>query len=431
MYTEHTTETLMPKLSPVGRVVRQAMDEILRIRRVILTTRNPVGKTMGPTVPMESVSDGSQTYRGPLDRPQRPETPFYDSPLPLHETPEVREFLRRRPLWSGPEDPDGLPADHPDLIWSFGVRYKQTPGINPPPLEIRHWSMHYRLPVGLHRDWRYISPIAYGGRLDMTPAKRAQFVPYVRRTYPGYAVPQLPSPKRSAAKVDTFDTSSKPRCTSPGEVYTGSTEHHVEDKAEKSLIAPSPACKTEIIGLAEPPVAASVSPLRPLPITDVYRALPSTTLAPSRTLKRSRADGHDDSVGRPAKRIAVNELSTRKLSPLPRNPPDTPIATTSASYTTAATESPSSFGISLEEHHSKTPGRCRDPRVANAPEPSATIDTAPVHAREEARAPKRKRDAEVDEDTASGPHAKRSRAIQPLQSVRRSLRVREKAAIVP
>ncbi|VDC05657.1 unnamed protein product [Peniophora sp. CBMAI 1063] len=207
LYTEHTLSTLETKMSSVGAAVRRSLDELVRIRRAI----SPLdARTQGHANP---AVDTSRTYRGSLDRPQRPETPVYGGPLPLHDDPEQRERLRMRPggLWSGPEDPNGLPADHPDLIWRRGVRYKHTPGVCPPPLEMRQWSELYSLPVGLHDEWSMISPIAYGGFRHLTDAERTRLIPYVRDTYPDYVFPEkMLSDTKPPSDVGLVDADTAP-----------------------------------------------------------------------------------------------------------------------------------------------------------------------------------------------------------------------------
>ncbi|KZV61673.1 hypothetical protein PENSPDRAFT_670873 [Peniophora sp. CONT] len=194
LYLEHNIDTLARRLSPVGRIVRQSLDELQRVHMVINACKHREDKVWGAS---QTRAD-AQTYRGFLDRSDRPETPCYKPPLPIHMDAEARRLLSKKPgLLAGPEDPNGLPADHPDLVWWRGVRYKHVLNVRPPPLEIRQWSMLYNLPVGLHTHWPIVSSAPYGGQhLEISPERREYLF---RETYTDYPFIPISSLKRPRA----------------------------------------------------------------------------------------------------------------------------------------------------------------------------------------------------------------------------------------
>ncbi|KZV61660.1 hypothetical protein PENSPDRAFT_713817 [Peniophora sp. CONT] len=98
--------------------------------------------------------------------------PDFNAPVIVPRTPvryEVNELIFVGIAY----DPNGLPWDHPDII------YRDCVTINPDaelqngrvPNEILRWSKRYCLPIGLHRGWADFSSIPYGPRLPPSAAQ--------------------------------------------------------------------------------------------------------------------------------------------------------------------------------------------------------------------------------------------------------------------
>ncbi|KZV61676.1 hypothetical protein PENSPDRAFT_693219 [Peniophora sp. CONT] len=423
-YSEHTLETLVDQISPACRAVRQATDELLRIRRVVRSVRRP--RQYSPTF---SVSTGpmdvtTRVYRGPLDREDRPKTPVYAPPLPFNDAPNVfNDPSARKAIVSGPEDSDGLPADHPDLIWTDGVRYKHLPGVRPPPLEMRQWSNYYGLPVGLHAYWPIISTIAFGARTRAVASDYLKnLVIYVRRIRPDWPLLDVSTSdyifRNPHAYVLDWQAPPEP----PG----GKSLEDLRDKDEQPFAEPSR--RSDATGTADGTALASTFSSEAPPINSASHgsatSSPSSALLRPRPLKRSRMTDHDDE---PAfKRIALASGSIDDL-PVFMAPSSSPKKQPAVSIITPADS---------RLHQSDNGHRLRDPaptcdarQVSGAAVDLDNMVKTPVPAPEAPKATKRKREVRAGEDLDGRQSLKRRRVAEGPQSVRRSLRVREKAQV--
>ncbi|KZV71548.1 hypothetical protein PENSPDRAFT_721187 [Peniophora sp. CONT] len=337
-------------LSPAGRVVRRSLAELHRIRHSIRNIPSPRRvRTSGHTTESSEEGKTALSYRGSLDRPDRPQTPFYIPPLPIDLTPELRRDKRFRLanfVKPGPEDPDGVLADHPSIIWHDGVRYKHVPGIRSPPWEILHWSNYHNLPVGLHIDWPLFSSVTYGAR----PPAEASLPPHTRRE-DVYATFRWPPDNFINERSDYKYTISR------------------DFRALAELQALSPAVSAEIMRRALPNsglgFASSVS---------ASHSSGSSGPVVNAGLKHPRTPDND-AAERPAKRVAL-------AASLPAER-----ATTSAP--TPRSPSPSTLSS-------------MDP---SNPSPTRNMVSQPIHDPAPSLASTRERIPEVLNDVSSVPHA--------------------------
>ncbi|KZV71506.1 hypothetical protein PENSPDRAFT_664388 [Peniophora sp. CONT] len=264
MYLEYTLETLTDKLSSTGYAIRQSMDALLRIRTVIRSVSRPTENKL--LYPAPRLSDASTPlYRGPLNRPDRPETSVYAPPLPLDDTPDLLDDLPNSRNWPGPEDPDGLPADHPDLIWSKDVRYNCTPSSHLPPLEMRQWSHCFGLPIGLHTYWPIISSTAYGTRdRDVSPDAIRDLAYYIRRIRPDWPVLDVSTPEYIARNPHAFMVDWQPVCASEDPC----AEHGLA-LSEGSLVLETASNITPVTSPASPSLAPFKSATRNADASDI------------------------------------------------------------------------------------------------------------------------------------------------------------------
>ncbi|KZV61973.1 hypothetical protein PENSPDRAFT_759050 [Peniophora sp. CONT] len=420
MYHEHSVEK--SKLSRVGHAIRQSMNELLRVRASVQSIRRlEVGRTSTP-VP-QPTEKSLRTYRGSLDRPDRPETPIYAAPWSFDMIPDDYNDSRKRDdFWPGPNDPDGLPADHPDLIWLGGARYKHAPDIRPIPEEIRRWSTYYNLPVGLHPYWPLVSSVEYGARNpELTPERREKLEDYVHIVYPDWALLDAPSSEASPKSLRVADEGAEP-CRTPPVVSTpGSCEPCAEGKRDSDGTEGSQSSVVDGASVNGSPSARSL-PTEPSATTEpstgatVRPSLQPVVIA-SRTSKRPRADDCDND--RPAKRPALSTrhpiITRASRSGLPTTPAivsDVPIVRTV----------PPAVRLRDTLQSNITPSRAG----VELPSSAYNLDDAFASVREVSRLPKRGRDSDDGELGDVERAGKRPRTLAP-QSVRRSVRVREKA----
>ncbi|VDC05660.1 unnamed protein product [Peniophora sp. CBMAI 1063] len=442
MYKEHTLDNLPTTLSSPSRALRRSLDELNRIRKAIQGARSLRSRNCATTTTANI--QPARTYRGSLDRPERPQTPFYMPPLPVDMTPELRGHKKLRLasfLIPGPEDPDGFPADHPDIIWRRDVSYKHVRGTRAPSFQMQQWSCFYHLPVGLHCDWPLFSSVAYGARPppDALPPRAQR-----EEAFAKYSWPKDEFTNKNCHRASTIPTRLSPPPSS----------QHGGDDTRPGLSSHTATNATPEV----PPVqrTALASPLTVLPTC--------TTIRP--TLKRSRSPD-DATIDRPAKRVAVSPTpsahprvlsSPLGTSPCRRSPPSDPhalstrpVATTPISHTAPDSVLPS------RSARARTPSSMGDaPCIPDA-------SGAALVQRSHARKRKREDDADADADASNtedveissapvapfaqpddapspvprpfdGPsdipqHSisrKRRRIAQPSAPIRRSLRMREK-----
>ncbi|KZV61675.1 hypothetical protein PENSPDRAFT_693218 [Peniophora sp. CONT] len=284
-------------LSPVGRAVRRSLSELNRVNDFIRIVRSPqtVSHAAG-SIPQDRVA---LSYRGSLDRPHRPHTPFYIPPWPIDSTPKLhgnKRLIRAAFPIPGPEDPDGVLADHPDIIWRNGVRYKHVPGIRSPPWQMLQWSNYYNLPVGLHGNWPLFSSTTYGAR----PSAEASLPPHSQRQEV-YATFQWPSDERINWKRNLESPISPfPPAAAPLEMPSPpSIPHHSDHRALGELHARSSVAPAEIMHSA---LAASGLGLASSASASHSGGLSGPIVGAG--LKRPRTPD-DDAAGRPAKRVAI------------------------------------------------------------------------------------------------------------------------------
>ncbi|KZV71505.1 hypothetical protein PENSPDRAFT_751741 [Peniophora sp. CONT] len=449
----------MATLSPAGRAVRRSLAELDRIRNVIRHLPSSRGDSrIAASRQDERVA---QTYRGSLDRPDRPLTPFYIPPLPIDLTPELhddKQFRRADFVIPGREDPNGLLADHPNIIWHNGVRYKHIPGIRPPPCEMLHWSNYYNLPVGLHIDWPLFSSVPYGVR----PPAQASLPPHTRRedVYATFRWP-LHALLDGTSDLESVVPASPPAAAPLEMPLPPSIPHHSHHRALGELHALSSVASAEIMRSALP-----VSGLGLASSASASHSGGSSGPIVGSSLKRPRTPD-DDAAERPAKRVALaasipadRVTSSCMLARISRSP-----SPSTLSPLEPMRSSPRRNLVSEPIHDpssSLASVRVRTPQLLDST--SSVLPHVPVDAlidRSMRRKRKRQTDTEpaADEDVAevdslpmaqavtsdgTSPEARRSdslrvppsyavpkkrrRVAQPAAPTRRSLRVRKNAA---
>ncbi|VDC00353.1 unnamed protein product [Peniophora sp. CBMAI 1063] len=286
VYHAYKMDDLTDKLPPIIAAVRLSLAECDRIHRTMKSIRLPCADSSPATFTHDTSI--KRTYRGSLDRNDRPQTPFYIPPLPIDFYPHMYTNKRLHHavlITPGPEDADSVPADHPDIIWREGVRYKHVPGTRRPPSEMQQWSSFYNLPVGLHCDWPLFSSIEYGARPSVEEALPEHHTPrqdvYARYTYddelidgggPGI-VPEVTS---------ALDLPGSSPITPSGDGFGASGDAHPDAMLDDS---PSPN-----FGLSSP---AAASPLSPTPSS------------PTHTRSKRYRSPDDVDEERPAKHAAL------------------------------------------------------------------------------------------------------------------------------
>ncbi|VDC05659.1 unnamed protein product [Peniophora sp. CBMAI 1063] len=435
VYKEYSLDSLETTLTSPARAVRRSLAELQRIRKVVHGLR--LSRIHKPP----SISAGedrvARTYTGSVDRPGRPETPFYIPPLPIDLTPELHRHkpLRRAAfLIPGPEDPDGFPADHPDIIWRKGLSYKHVPGTRAPSYQMQQWSCYYNLPVGLHCDWPLFSSVAYGARPppDALPPRAQREEVFANYHWP---------------KDEFTNKSCYPVAAVPARPSLPPTPQHGSAGAR-----PGSSSRTEALRVRR---TALPSPSMAIPASPTIR----------RNLKRPRSPD-DATIDRPAKRVAVSAIlsahppilsSPLGASPCRTSPPSDPrvlsmrpVATTPSSHTapdsvqvpspSARARTRSSIDKTLcihdvpgAAHVANSHARKRkreDDADADATAEDVEILSAPVvPAAQPDDAPSAIPQPSDSADTTQHLIPRKRRRIQPSAPIRRSLRVREKAGI--
>lgn len=423
----------------MGCVVKQSLDELHRVRSVIQTAREHIRyaricylvtyvliflRRRSITSSANQANAVVQTYRGSLDRPDRPETPCYQPPWPLHMTPEAHRLLDKKGLQTGPEDPNGYPADHPDLVWERGVQFRHVPNVRRPPLEMRQWSMLYNLPVGLHMHWPIISSAPYGSQHSEIGTKRRE---YLFRTfytdYPSVEGPLPESPTRSSGTVEQDSELGSHQTPIHGHDEPPCTNQARAPRAGHPLV--STACNTHDLPNTTP--AYSVYPSKNVDALSAGGPTPSF----SQSLKRSRVD-EDDEDAQPAKRVALCDETEVPTTNYPR---------TQGSYGVSSIETPRTDDpdytlarpppLTIESHlatrsrhthHGTLLAPLSPPNFNGADEDPGLLP--------QARKREREPESEVEDKSDHKPLDKRRRVVEPSPLVRPSLRVREKADTV-
>lgn len=403
------------------------------------------------TVNLQESSRTPRTYLGSLERPERPQTPFYMPPWPIDLTPELHPhkiLMRAARFVPGPEDSEGVPADHPDIIWQKGVRYKHVPGTRAPPFEMLQWSRYYHLPVGLHWDWPLFSSVAYGVR----PSADTFLPPHSRREEV-YARYRLPRDERINGRRPDTNIPASASIVAPPALHSPLPSPHEDLHTESGQPRAESSSDELAISLDAPPAQT----LEPAPAVSTPQHSSSAASTTPVGLKRPRTPD-DDVAERPVKRIAVvpDDSSERARFPLlrtdaARSPRKIlPMALSRRPLLLRETV-PEIVFVHASNTLRRNPGTSGGiPRRISAP--IAVRDGVPAMR-------KRKRDAEAETEAVAkkadqpvvravtpsgkspetplgGSHIptahpaprKRQRKANPIAAIRRSSRVREKAA---
>ncbi|VDB84531.1 unnamed protein product [Peniophora sp. CBMAI 1063] len=170
-YREHTSPDISTAHSPIGSMVREAMDEFTRIRGHIRNTRR-IRSDKEQAVDATSPKERMPIYRGVLDRPGRVRTPVLPPPRPLdreEKTPFIPGWRWGVKLTS---ETEGMRRDDPNIIYGTSLVNLYSGFKLPEP--IKRWSYCHHLPVGLHEDWPLISSTPYGCRSSLPWRKRRE-----------------------------------------------------------------------------------------------------------------------------------------------------------------------------------------------------------------------------------------------------------------
>ncbi|VDC00352.1 unnamed protein product [Peniophora sp. CBMAI 1063] len=312
VYKEYHMDGFAAALPPVVRAVRRSIAECDRVHSVLENVRSSRATSHSAVLLQNHVTD--RTYRGSLDRTDRPQTPLYIPPLPVDFHPHQNTNKRLRLancVFPGPEDADYVPADHPDIIWRDGVRYKHVPGTRSPPSEMQQWSGFYNLPVGLHCDWPLFSSVAYGAR---PPADASLPEPHTPRrdVYARYTW------LAEDESINERDSGTIPETTATIEVLPTSTPYTPVDHSPTVLRdIDDPSIRPgAMLDASPPPNFALVSPTAVSPLS----SLSSLTTHTGSKRPRALHDGDDDDDERSAKRIAPPASLARDHRPSSSTP---------------------------------------------------------------------------------------------------------------